>query len=121
MKETVLMYWKVKNNVEMMNSPFMQTYELKVVLARLTIRSMLRRCGMTWWLDWAPVCFLLMPGKTRISSWQMQDYCWFYTAFEYSTPRLGGLRGLRGLRGEAMLLPVLPPRAGPSTRCLTCP
>ena len=46
MEETVLTYWKVKNNVEMMNSMFMQIYELTAVLARLTIRSMLRRCGL---------------------------------------------------------------------------
>ena len=46
MEETVLTYWKVKNNVEMMNSMFMQTCELKAVLARLTICSMLRRCGL---------------------------------------------------------------------------
>ena len=42
----MLKYWKVKNDVEVMNSLFMQIHELKAVLARLTICSMLRRCGM---------------------------------------------------------------------------
>ena len=46
MEKTVLTYWKVKNNVEMMNSLFTQTNELKAVLARLTIYSMLSRCGL---------------------------------------------------------------------------
>ena len=40
----------------------------------------------------------------------MQDYCWFSTDFEHSTPRLGGLGRLPG---EAGRLSVLCPRAGP--------
>ena len=46
MEETVLTYWKVKNNVEMMNSMFTQIYELTAVLARLTICSLPRRCRL---------------------------------------------------------------------------